>query len=355
MRRRLTNRPGILFFTLALLPAVAACGGGQGMDPENPHGPGVSTPYPLDSVLRLNSVQAKGTHNSYHVIPPIVFDPSHRFTHEPLDVQLREQGVRQFELDLYFHVDEGFQVFHIPLVDQETTCRRFTECMNRIREWSDANPWHMPVLVWLEPKDDAEIFFPNLLPVREHYGELEDEILSVWPRERILTPDEVRGNHETLPEAIVEKGWPTLGELRGRVIFSLLDSGENREAYIRDSPVLQGRLLFVHASEASDPYAAMFKVNNARSDRTKVLALVEAGFIVTSNVDGPDNSDEENQDRLQASLEAGAHYLSSDFPAPVPGREYWFHMPGGCPARCNPVYGPDSCSSEDIENLTNPE
>jgi hypothetical protein len=351
MRRALVNRQETLIFVLVLLSAVAACGGGQGMNASPPNGPGISSPYPFDPVLRLNSVQAKGTHNSYHEIPPIVFDPSHRFTHQPLDVQLREQGVRQFELDLYFHADEGFQVFHIPLVDQETTCRRFTECMNQIRQWSDENPWHMPVLVWLEPKDDAEIFFPNLLPVREHYRELEDEILSVWPRERILTPDEVRGRHETLPEAIREEGWPTLGDLRGRMIFSLLDSGENREAYTRESPVLRGRLLFVDASESTDPYAAMFKVNNARADREEVLALVEAGFIITSNVDGPENSDEENRDRLEASLAAGAHYLSSDFPAPVPERNYWFQMPGGRPARCNPVYGPEECSAEDIENL----
>ena len=70
--------------------------------------------YPLDDVLTLSDVQAKGTHNSYHMEPDFAFDASHEYTHLPLDEQLSEQGVRQFEIDLHYHVDEGFQVFHIP-------------------------------------------------------------------------------------------------------------------------------------------------------------------------------------------------------------------------------------------------
>src|SRR5690606_9018207 len=57
--------------------------------------------HPLDEVLRIHHLQAKGTHNSYHIAPPRapgVWD----YTHAPLDVQLGAQGVRKVELDLYF-------------------------------------------------------------------------------------------------------------------------------------------------------------------------------------------------------------------------------------------------------------
>ena len=50
--------------------------------------------------LRINHIQVLGTHNSYHIEP---FGPTIRaydYTHEPLDVQAEDYGIRQFELDV---------------------------------------------------------------------------------------------------------------------------------------------------------------------------------------------------------------------------------------------------------------
>ena len=308
--------------------------------------------YPLDQVLTLNYVQAKGTHNSYHIQPRIPFDPSHCYSHKPLDAQLQEQGVRQFELDLHLRVREGFEVFHVPVVDEKTTCRRFVDCLTTVREWSDVHPWHMPIVIWVEPKDDFVL--PPMIPIAGHWEEFEAEILSVWPEERIVKPDEVRKGHATLPDAIAAEGWPTLGELRGRVIFSLLDTGTHREEYTEDAPALEGQLMFVASSEVTDSFAAFFKVNNAQSEFEKARMLVESGFIVTSNVDGVEWDDERNAERLMASLDAGVHFLSSDLPGQIPGRDYWCDLPDGDPARCNPVYDIHTCTPADIERLHSP-
>ena len=309
--------------------------------------------YPLDDRLRFNHVQAKGTHNSYHVEPDTIFSDEHRYTHAPLDVQLADQGVRQFEIDLHLREDQGFEVFHLPLIDPDTTCRRFMDCLALTRAWSDANPGHLPIVFWLEPKDEADdpALDPEMIPIEGHYDELEAEILSVWPAERILAPDDLRRGLDTLPEAVAAHGWPTLGELRGKAIFSMLDSGEHREAYAAGSPNLNGKLMFVDASDPTDAYAAMFKINNAVSDAERVRTLLEQGFVVTSNTDGVDRSDEDNAKKLAATLAAGSHFISSDLPAPVDGHEYWFDMPGGAPARCNPLTAPAECTSEDVEIL----
>ena len=41
------------------------------------------------------------------------------------------------ELDLRFdYVEERFEVYHLPVIDEETTCRLFTECLERIESWS---------------------------------------------------------------------------------------------------------------------------------------------------------------------------------------------------------------------------
>lgn len=327
------------FWPLAPVIALNACG---------------PSPYPLDDLLRLNHLQAKGTHNSYHLEPEEPFDDSHRYSHAPLDVQLREQGVRQFELDVHRSARGHFEIFHLPGgIDDLTTCRRFTECLETIKTWSDANPDHLPIMIWLEPKDeDLDWADENYALFLGEYEALEAEILSVWPPARIITPDEVRGSFATLPQALRTQGWPVLGAVRGRVIFAMLDSGAHRDAYLEGAPALEGRLMFVHAKDPEAAHAAMFKVNNATSNPDRTLRLLTDGFIITSNIDGAELSLEDNRARSQGSLTAGAHFLSSDFPAPVEGREYWIEVPDGTPARCNPVTAPPECTSMLLENLT---
>lgn len=321
---------------------VLACGADPG------------SPYSLDNVLRLNHVQAKGTHNSYHLEPEEPFHDSHRYSHAPLDIQLEQQGVRQFELDLHRHHLGHFEVFHLPGgVDEGTTCRRFVDCLRVTKTWSDAHPFHLPVVFWLEPKDlEFDWVSDEYVEFVGDYGELESEIRSVWPDERVLRPDDVRGPHSTLPEAIAATGWPTLGELRGKAIFVLLDASEHREAYVAPAENLQGRTLFVGASTATSAFAGFFKINNAGAEASRVRALAEAGFIITSNVDGPEASDADNQARFEGALEAGAHFLSSDLPARIPGREYFADLPLGAPARCHPYGAPPACTPAEVENLS---
>ena len=56
--------------------------------------------YPNDDRIRVNHLQALGTHNSYHLAPDVDFRPWN-YSHLPLDGQLSMQGVRQFELDIF--------------------------------------------------------------------------------------------------------------------------------------------------------------------------------------------------------------------------------------------------------------
>src|SRR5262245_16488950 len=87
-------RPSLMVASvLALAIPVAGCGDQQG-------GTGPTFDYPRDGELRLNHLQAKGTHNSYHIAPEGDLIPALEYTHMPLDVQLSSQGVRQFELDV---------------------------------------------------------------------------------------------------------------------------------------------------------------------------------------------------------------------------------------------------------------
>jgi hypothetical protein len=307
--------------------AVAGCGGG----------------LPNDHLLRFDHAQAKGTHNSYHQMPDELFDASHAYEHAPLDVQLAEQGVRQLELDLHRSKDGHFEVFHLPGgVDSNTTCRRFTGCLELIAAWSDANRDHFPVLVWLEPKD-LELDWADgaYQTFVGDYGGLEAEIRSVFARERLVTPEDVRRGYATLPDAIRAEGWPALADVRGRFLFALLDDEEHRGAYVASGL----GLLFVDSSSTSDPLAALFKVNDGTSREAQ--DVVARGFVVTSNVDGVADPDDQNAARVAGTLASGVHFSSTDLPAPAGDRSYWADIP----LRCNPVSAPAACRDVDLERL----
>jgi hypothetical protein len=172
--------------------------------------------------IRFNHIQSKGTHNSYHVAPQHPFVPDWNYTHEPLDKQLGAQGVRQLELDLNRHVLDGhFEVFHVLGVDEQTTCRRFTDCLSSVKSWSDQNPGHHPVAIMLELKDPFIGDFAD-----DYFETLEEEILSVFSESQLIIPDRIKGEHDTLRDAVLTDGWPRLRELRGQVFFWLDDSDE---------------------------------------------------------------------------------------------------------------------------------
>ncbi len=297
--------------------------------------------------LRWNEGQARGTHNSTHVEPADPVHPSHLYTHAPLSEQLGAQGVRQLELDIHRNRDGSFEVFHLPVVDAETVCQKLSDCIDELRGWSEANPAHFPVMVWVEPKDELDFVEPYEPLLPEHFDDL-DAALRAGLGARLFEPDELRGEYQTLPEA-VSAGWPSLAEMRGHFVFALLDGGVHRDTYLEGHPALAGRAMFAISDSPEDPFAAVFKIDNAVRDAARVGDLARLGFVITSNVDGVDETDEANAARRDASLAAGSHFVSSDIPAPQEDRAYWLELPGGDPVRCNPITASPACSAERLE------
>ncbi|MCL4235067.1 MAG: hypothetical protein KJ042_11175 [Deltaproteobacteria bacterium] len=300
--------------------------------------------YPNDDVLRVNMIQAKGSHNSYHIQQGAITIPEYRYTHFPLDQEL-DAGVRQVELDVHYKED-GIRVFHVPIIDRQTTCELFTDCLAIIKNWSDAHPGHHPLMIFVEPKDDIDfVKWPGL------HGEIENEVLSVWPEERIVTPDEVRGDAATLRDAILTDGWPTLGETRDRVLFHLNAGGSFRDEYLADYPGLEGALMFID-SEPADDHAAVIVKNDPETDAAAILDAAAAGFVIRSRADSCcDEAINEDYTRFDLALDSGAHYISTDFPILGDEYNYVIDIPGGTPSRCNPITAPDFCQSSDIEAL----
>lgn len=303
--------------------------------------------YPLDGVLRVNHLQVKGTHNSYHLRPQEQTIIPWDYSHLPLDQQFSTQGVRAVELDVSYSPSLGYlEVFHLGGgIDEQTTCRKFVDCLTTLQSWSKARPAHHPIFIQIEVKDafqGAEL--DALLET------IETEILSVWSLERLITPDLVKGPAASLRDAITTTGWPTLGAVRGRALFFLDNGGAVTSQYTRGNLNLDGRVLFVPSSP-QDPYAAVAKLNDPIPDTAAIGEALAANMIVRTRADA-DGAEPSAGDtsRRDAALAGGAQIVSTDYPVPGSNYPYSVEIPGGTPTRCNPVTAPPECTPLAIEN-----
>ena len=290
--------------------------------------------------LRVNHIQCKGTHNSTHIEPEFAV-PEWRYTHRPLYEQLDLHGVRQLELDVHYDGEGGFDVFHLPRIDEETVCRRLFDCLSEIKRWSDEHPGHHLLFILVEPKDELDF----QTPIAGHYQELNEALLAVWPPERVLLPDDVRGGYSSLREALEAEGWPTLAATRQMAMFIMLDSDAHRTAYLAEHPGLEGAVLFARGG-VGEPWGSVVEGGSAEAK----LSAAMAGYLVRGSADSPEDSDEANHAKAAAAMASPAHFISSDAPY-ARDEGYWFDLLGGAPSRCNPVTAPPECRAEDIEAL----
>jgi hypothetical protein len=381
---------------------AVACSGDEDGDGTGAAGsPSTSTteaPLPGDD-LRINEIQVLGSHNSYHqaaqaeladalakLMPGLWTTID--YTHAPIPEQLDQHGIRQFELDVFPDPDgglyatpaalelldlpapedpalsqPGFKVQHVADVDFGSSCITFVACLEQIQQWSEAHPDHLPIMVMVETKgddlragagdlgvdlDSLGVEFvtpPEMTP--ELFDDLEAEVRSVFGDDQLVTPDDVRGDHDTLDEAVGEDGWPTLGESRGKVLFSLVDTGAGRDTYTAESPNLAGKLFFT-SSEAGRPDAAFVRVDDSLDEPDELQELAESGYLIRTRTDEPGVHAPAGDTTLRDSaLASGGHYLSTDYYIPHATSGYVVALPGGVVARCNPVTAPPAC--EDVE------
>jgi hypothetical protein len=345
-----------------------------------------------DRCLRLNQVQVLGSHNSYKLFPTAAlvsaldqqrqgWSRDINYQHRSLAEQLQVLGIRQFELDVFadpsggLYADPagarlvadaeveanqaimqapGLKVLHSQDVDYRSNCLTLKLCLSEIRDWSVQYPTHLPLMIMIELKDGVRAdwgpiqYTTPVLFSSENILSIDEEILQVFERSHIITPDDVRAGHDTLEQAVLENGWPTLAQSRGKVLFALDNTGRHREFYLEGSPVLQNKVLFVSA-EPGHPAAAFIKMNDVMADADRIRAYVEAGYLVRTRSDIPvQEAVSGDTTRRDSALASGAQYISTDYAEVSPfGSGYQVILPK--PGRCNPVSSSASCRDEYLQ------
>jgi hypothetical protein len=347
--------------------------------------------------VRLDHVQMIGSHNSFHLVPdPTLFAGIEavsaelardiEYSHRTLTEQLADFGIRQFELDVFADPTggryanraanpvvglpaasgepaldtPGFKVLHTQDFDYESTCLTLVSCLTEIADWSVANPGHLPIMILLELKDlsvpaaaaeegiELTIDLPWAEPVEttaEVLATLDAEVRSVFGPEQLFTPDDLRGTAGSLDEAVRTTGWPAIDDVRGRVLVALNDAGEQRDLYIADTPVLEGRAMFTSSTPGA-PDAAFVRFDDPFD--VGLDAAARAGYLIRTRTDSPTEDARANDTATRdAALAGGAHFLSTDYyePSAYFDSPYVVALPDGAVARCNPVTAPPTCTA----------
>lgn len=293
-----------------------------------------------------------GTHNSYHLAPdPKVIAAASAFdrgaqgwnyTHPPLSEQL-DAGVRSFEIDLNYVAGE-IRVFHVPHLDEGSTCPLFVDCLANVLAWSEAHPKHVPITILMEIKEDYAAWHKGMGAWDANcLDQMDSEIRQVIPENKLLTPDDVRGTHASLEEAVLAGNWPRLEDARGQIMIALHEEGRLRDTYLKDHPTAEGRCCFPR-SEPGQPYSAFIVADDP--DDPNIPKWAKLGYYIRTRADSGLNpaNFEKLAPRRKFAFDSGAQIVSTDFPPGGPhakdGLVVNFEGKG---FRCNPVNHEGDC------------
>ncbi len=356
--------------------------------------------------LKINQLQTIGSHNSYHQlldptiiqllsspllpVPEELSPNSLDYEHLPLEEQFSNYNVRSIELDLYNDpmggtyanrnlfalaglptasgiaaLDEpGLKILHIPDADFNTNYNTFKEALTTIRDWSNANPTHLPITVLVEPKEinPADIVPQLALTQIEFFDKsaidgIDAEIKEIFGQDlaNVITPDNVRGDFATLNEAVLQDNWPLLADSRGKILFFLLSSSNELELYLDGHAGLEGRVMFSR-SAAGEPESAILLIDDPITNLAEIQQRVQEGYIVRTRADA-DTEEARTGDisRRTAAFESGAQIISTDYYKPDARNaiseaftDYSVQLPNQVVAVVNPINGAAEASDCEV-------
>jgi len=278
----------------------------------------------------------------------VLHDPQGGRYKEPLALRmLKEKGIGTLPYDTASVLSQGgLKVLHVSDIDFRSHCLLFKNCLLEVKQWSDSNPDHVPIIITINPKDSGsdEPGFARVLPFTPNVlDSLDQEILSVFSSSDLITPDFVQGKSTSLREAVTSVGWPALDVSKGKVLFVLDADASVTEMYIKNS--LKAKPMFPNVS-ADDPNAAFFIMNDPKTQGAEIRERVKAGFMVRTRADA-DTREARVQDysRLEAAIESGAQLISTDYYLGrlSPSGKFQVSLKDGKYQSCNPLIAPPDC------------
>lgn len=127
-------------------------------------------------------------------------------------------------------------VRHMPTGSNKSNCSgsgNLERCLRDIRKWSTDHPGHEVITAFLDKKQAWGSSGNGRTP-----ADLDRLILKVFPARSLFRPKDLKGRHKSLRAAARAGGWPTMRQLRGKVIFVLnggktFNHNQTQHRYVR--------------------------------------------------------------------------------------------------------------------------
>jgi hypothetical protein len=157
--------------------------------------------------------------------------------------------------------------------------------------------------------------------------------------DKLITPDQVRGDFESLEMAVLAGNWPTREESKGRFLFVLDESEEKIRRYLSAKPGLKNASLFVNLKEGN-PEAGFRIINDPITNETYISDLVKKGYIIRTRADS-DTKEARTGDytKFEKAKASGAQVISTDYylPSTLFESSYRVSFDGNKFERTNPI------------------
>lgn len=173
--------------------------------------------------LKYNEVAFKASHNSYDrdetLAEQLTFhsdDPSNA-------------GCSGIELDIVQKSDAWeWSVSHGGSYSSSKE-KQLRAYLDQVKAWMNANPGHRVIEVHLDIKNTpmSNEAFPQ---------QIDNYIGSVFNRNTVFSPGALIGNHDDLVQGAQATGWPTLDELKGKIMFCFSGNETRKAIYARTEP-----------------------------------------------------------------------------------------------------------------------
>ncbi|WP_111670146.1 phosphatidylinositol-specific phospholipase C1-like protein [Algoriphagus litoralis] len=326
---------------------------------------------------RLNETQVIGSHNSYKSsMPAPILDylkkinpaaaQSLEYEHLLLSEQL-DLGLRNLELDVFHDPvggkysnpkslsmlpagtvfdpkkelnEPGLKLFHVQDLDVQSHHLLFKNALLELKSWSDQHPDHHPIFILINAKDGQVPMTVSPLPFSgTALDSIDLEVRTYLGMDKLITPDLVRGNYESLEKAVLAGNWPELSAARGKFLFVLDESEAKIRRYLSEKPELKNAVLFVNLKEGN-PEAGFRIINDPISNETYIQDLVRKGYIIRTRADS-DTKEARSGDytKFDKAKASGAQVISTDYylPSRLFPSEYSVSFGNNTFERSNPI------------------
>lgn len=265
------------------------------------------------------------------------------YEHLPLSEQL-DLGLRNLELDVFHDPiggkytnpksltmlptgavfdgknelqEPGLKLFHIQDIDVQSHHLLFKNALLELKNWSNQNPNHHPVFVLINAKDaQVPMTVSPLSFTANALDSIDLEIRTYLGMDKLITPDLVRADFESLEKAVLAGKWPELNDVKGKFLFVLDESEEKIRRYLTKKPELKNAVLFVNLKEGN-PEAGFRIINDPVANESYIQDLVRIGYIIRTTADGSTKEARSGDyTKFEKAKASGAQVISTDYYIP---------------------------------------